>query len=393
MRHRPGFRSGAIAGYLIVGLLGGILGGVVAALMLRQSTVQSPTITSPAPYTEAPRNLTTAPSDTANSITQAVKLVGPAVVNIDVTSTPPASTTGLPDVMRRFFGGPEEQPMPREGKGSGMIINGQRGLVVTNNHVVQGANEIQVILADKRSFKGNVLGTDPYGDIALVRISGGNLPQVELGDSDRLQVGETTIAIGNPFGLGNTVTAGVVSALGRELRAPNTGFPLVNLIQTDAAINPGNSGGPLCDIHGRVIGMNTAIIPYGQGIGFAVGVNSIKQAVTQIEAHGHVDHPWLGVQMMNNNQQIADQLNAPTRDGVVVAQAIPGSPAAAAGVREGDVITAINGTKIQDTESLGAAIRNTHVGDTVTLTLYRGRQKLDLRVKIGPIPPPNQLQQ
>jgi len=391
MRDRPGFRLGAVAGYLIVGLLGGIIGGLVVGWTMQWAGAGSPAVTSALPYTEAARpGATQTAADTANSVTEAVKRVGPAVVNIDTTSTPPPSDGGLPAGLRRFLGVPDEEPMPRQGKGSGSIIDGRRGLVLTNNHVVQGATQIQVTLPDKRTFPGEVVGTDPYGDIAVVRIKGQNLPQVALGDSDRVEPGATAIAIGNPFGFANTVTVGVVSALGRELDAPG-GFKLENLVQTDAAINPGNSGGPLCDVHGRVIGMNTAIIPYGQGIGFAVAVNAIKTAVEDIVAHGRVVRPWLGVAMSNINQAIAEQLNVPTREGVLIRMVSPGSPAAAAGCREGDVIVSFNGAKTTDVDEIRRAISKTHVGDTVTLTIYRERQKLDLPVKIGDRPPPTDM--
>ncbi len=386
MKERPGFRSGTIAGYLIVGLLGGIMGGLIAAWTIRRAGPPGGAITAPLPYAEAPR----APGvslDTDNAVTAAVKRVGPAVVNIDTTSLPPPAAGGVPEGLRQFFGLPDEQPMPREGKGSGSIIDGRRGLVLTNNHVVQGANRIMVNLPDKRSFPGEVVGTDPYGDIAVVRIKGQNLPQVEMGDSDRIEPGATAIAIGNPFGFANSVTVGVVSALGRELKSPN-GAPLDNLIQTDTAINPGNSGGPLCDIHGRVIGMNTAIIPYGQGIGFAVAVNPIKRAVEEIVAHGHAIRPWLGVAMDSVNPSIAQQLNVPAQEGAVVLQVSPGSPAAAAGLREGDVITTVNGAKVTDIDVARHAIARTNVGDTITLTVYRQQQKLDLQARTGERPMP-----
>ena len=389
MRDRPGFRAGAVAGYLIVGLLGGIIGGLIVSWMSRGANTRMP-MTSGLPYTEATQSTTSsAPSDITNSVTVAVRRVGPAVVNIDTLSAPPASAGGLPPSLRRFFGVPDEQPMPREGKGSGCIIDGQRGLVLTNNHVVQGASRIRVSLPDKRSFSGEVVGTDPYGDIAVVRIKGSNLPQAELGDSDRLEPGAPAVAIGNPFGFANTVTVGVISALDRELPAPG-GFPLENLIQTDAAINPGNSGGPLCDIQGRVIGMNTAIIPFGQGIGFAVAVNQIKRSVEDIVQHGRAIRPWLGVGLENINQAIAEQLNVPVKDGVVITLVSPGSPAAEAGLREGDVVVSLNGTAVADRDALRSAISKTRAGDTVTLSLYRERQKQDLRVKIGERPAPAQ---
>jgi serine protease Do len=390
MKDRPGFRLGAVAGYLIVGLLGGIIGGLIVSWTMQRAGAGSVGATSALPYTEAPRPAGAEP-DTANTVTHAVKRVGPAVVNIDTTSAPPPSEGGLPADLRRMFGIPQEEPMPRRGRGSGVIIDGRRGLVLTNNHVVQDANQIQVSLPDKRSFSGQVVGTDPYGDVAVVRIKGGNLPQVELGDSDQIEPGATVIAIGNPFGFANSVTVGVVSALQRELRPP-TGFPLENLIQTDAAINPGNSGGPLCEIHGRVIGMNTAIIPYGQGIGFAVAVNAIKRSVEDIVAHGRAIRPWLGVGLEDVNQAIAEQLRVPAKEGAVVTLVSPGSPAAEAGVKEGDVIVSFDGARIPDSDALRREIGKTKVGGTATLTAYRERQKLDLRVKIGERPPPSQLQ-
>jgi serine protease Do len=390
MRERPGFRLGAVAGYLIVGLLGGIIGGLLVGWTLQRAGGSRAPLTSALPYTEAPRAASSDTSaDTTNSVTQAVKRVGPAVVYIDTTSAPPPSNGGLPDGLRRMLGLPEEEPMPRQGTGSGAIIDSQRGLVLTNNHVVQGAEKITVTLPDKRAFTGQVVGTDPLGDIAVIRIKGTDLPQVELGNSDQIEPGAAAIAIGNPFGFANTVTVGVVSALDRTLRPPR-GYPLENLIQTDAAINPGNSGGPLCDVHGRVIGMNTAIIPYGQGIGFAVAVNAIKRSVEDIVAHGRVIRPWLGVGLRNNSQAIAEQLGVPTREGVLVTVVSPDSPAARAGIREGDVITTFNGSPTSDDDALRRAISSAKVGDTVTLSGYREREKIDFKVTIGERPPPEQ---
>jgi serine protease Do len=390
MSNRSGFRRGQIAGYLIVALLGGIIGGLIAAAIIRYAFPQPTGVsTSALPYTEAPPN---SASDDANAVTRAVQQVGPAIVNIDTTIAPPPSEGGLPDILHRFFGVPEQQPMPQQGKGSGMIIDGGRGLVLTNNHVVAGANHIEVILPDKRSFTGTVVGTDPWGDVAVVHIDGNNLPQVELGNSSNLLVGSTAIAIGNPFGLGgSTVTVGVVSALDRQLPAPNH-FMLENLIQTDAAINPGNSGGPLCDVHGRVIGMNTAIIPQAQGLGFAVAINPIKHAVEDIVAHRPVSHPWMGIGMMDLNQAIAEQLHVPTQHGVVIAAVMPGGPAAAAGLQAGDVMTKFSGAKITDMNDLRRAIESARVGQTVPVTIYRGRDQREVRVKIENRPPQSQIQ-
>ncbi len=389
MSNRSGFHRGQTAGYLIVGLLGGIIGGVIAAVIMRYAYPPSAAISSAAPpYTEAPQ---TSNSDDANAVTQAVQLVSPAVVNIDTRITPPASEGGLPDILHRLFGMPEQRPMPAEGKGSGMVIDGQRGLVLTNNHVVSGANQIQVILPDNRSFTGSVVGTDPWGDVAVVHVDANNLPHVELGNSSNILVGQTAIAIGNPFGVGRTVTVGVVSALNRQLPAP-TGYMLENLIQTDAAINPGNSGGPLCDVHGRVIGMNTAIIPQAQGLGFAVAINPIKSAVADIVAHRPVNHPWLGVAMGELSPPVAQQLHVPVQQGVVIATVMPNSPAAAAGLQAGDVITDFNGSKVTKTDDVRRALENTRVGQSVPVTVYRGSERRDVRVTIGNRPPPSQSQ-
>jgi serine protease Do len=389
MNNRSGFRRGQIAGYLIVGLLGGIIGGVAATVMMRYAYPASPGVVSSAPpYTEAPQTTT---SDDANAVTQAVQLLSPAVVNIDTRIQPRVSEGGLPDIFHRFLGLPEERPMPEEGKGSGMIIDGQRGLVLTNNHVVSGASRIQVILPDNRSFTGSVVGTDPYGDVAVVHIDANNLPHVELGNSSHLLVGQTAIAIGNPFGVGRTVTVGVVSALDRQLQAP-TGYMLENLIQTDAAINPGNSGGPLCDVHARVIGMNTAIIPQAQGLGFAVAINPIKRAVEDIVAHRPVTHPWLGVAMRELSPEVAPQLHVPVQQGVVIVTVMPNSPAAAVGLQAGDVITSFNGAKVANTDDVRRALESTRVGETVPITIYRGSEQREVRVTIGNRPPPNQSQ-
>jgi len=390
MGQRPGFRTGAIAGYLIVGLLGGIIGGLLVGWMLKAGTSSPGSMTAALPYAEAPRAAT---GDDDNAVTQAVKLVGPAVVNIDTTSAPPvASPAGLPEGLRRFFGlPPEETPVPRQGKGSGMIIDSERGLVLTNNHVVEGATQIRVNLPDKRSYPGTVVGTDPWGDVGVVKIDAKGLPHVALGDSEQIDPGATAIAIGNPFGFANSVTVGVVSALHRELPAP-TGFTLENLIQTDAAINPGNSGGPLCDVHGRVIGMNTAIIPYGQGIGFAVAVNPIKRAVAEIVAHRHVSHSWLGVGLATVTPDVAGQLNVPTQNGALLTAVLPGSPAATAGLRVGDVVVACNGEKIADRDMLRRAIERTAVHDRLTLAVYRERQRREVAVTVGDRPAPQKLE-
>jgi serine protease Do len=372
--------------------MGGIIGGLVATWAAARQLDGAPAGTARA-YTEVVSN-SAPPGTGGGDVVQAVRKVGPAVVNINTQSAPPpSSNTGLPDALRRLFPDPgQREPMPAEGRGSGVIINGEEGYILTNNHVVSGAGEITVLLPDKRSFQATVVGTDPYADVALLKVKGDNLPEAVLGDSDKLDIGSTAIAIGNPFRFENSVTVGVISAVNRELRAPGN-FPLENLIQTDAAINPGNSGGPLCDISGRVIGMNTAIIPYGQGIGFAVAVNAIKRSIDDILKHGRAIRPWMGIAYGEMTQEAARELGVPSATGVVVGGVVPRSPADRAGIREGDVLTEINGAKILKDDDLRSAIRGAGVGSTIRITGYRGNRALDFEVKLGEMPSPDQLRQ
>jgi S1-C subfamily serine protease len=272
---------------------------------------------------------------------------------------------------------------PAQGRGSGFITNGAEGLLVTNNHVVQNASSITVRLSDKRSFTARLVGSDPVADVAVLRIPGGNLSEMKFADSDRVAIGSTVIAIGNPFGFENTVTTGVVSAVNRQLPA---NIPLENLIQTDAAINPGNSGGPLCDLAGSVIGMNTAIRPDAQGIGFAVAANTIKHSVEQILEHGRVIRPWLGIAYDPLTSALAEQLGVPSTNGMVVVRTVSGGPAERAGVQQGDVITAVNDRTIKESDDLRNAIRDHKPGDRVTLTVQRGRESVKIPVQLGELP-------
>ncbi|MDA0674409.1 MAG: trypsin-like peptidase domain-containing protein, partial [Cyanobacteria bacterium] len=235
-----------------------------------------------------------------------VQQVGPAVVRIDASRT---VTTQVPDIFRnpafrQFFGTMPEggQQRVEQGVGSGFIVSTD-GRILTNAHVVDGADTVQVTLKDGRSFEGRVVGTDPVTDVAVIDIEAENLPTVALSDSDRLQPGEWAIAIGNPLGLDNTVTVGIVSATGRSSGQVGVADKRVDFIQTDAAINPGNSGGPLLNERGEVIGMNTAIIQDAQGIGFAIPINSVERIAEQLVATGRVDHPYLGIRMVSLNDQ------------------------------------------------------------------------------------------
>jgi S1-C subfamily serine protease len=300
------------------------------------------------------------------------------------------------------------------GVGSGAIYDSS-GHILTNNHVVEGAQRLLVSLPDGRSFDANVVGRDPQTDLAVVQISGDNLPVVELGDSRQLQVGDWVVAIGNALALpgGPTVTAGVVSALGRTVQEPantnpqNGGGPaqpqaqvqasgpfLFDVIQTDAPINPGNSGGPLLDLQGRLVGINTLVAGQAepgvqaQGIGFSIAIDTAKPIADQLVATGRIAHPFLGIQYVPINPAIARQLGVQVKNGVVVGGVQPGSPAATGGVQSRDVITQIDGQDLQGDSSLAESVNAHKPGDTVTLTVLRGNQQVNLRVTLGQLPDP-----
>ncbi len=325
-----------------------------------------------------------------------VAKVSPAVVFIEVTekrSTPTAFNGRSPfpknspfdQFFKRF--GQQVPNLPQgnrqvKGLGSGYIIS-TSGEIVTNNHVVAGATRVRVKLQDGREFKARVIGTDPMTDIALIKIDNAkNLPTVAFGDSSKLRVGDAVMAVGNPFGLGGTVTSGIVSALGRDI---NSG-PYDSYIQTDAAINRGNSGGPLFDTKGDVVGMNTAIFsPTGGsvGIGFSIPSNTVKYVVSQLLAHGSVARGWLGVQIQNVTPELADALGLPKPEGALVANVQPNSPALAAGMKKGDVIVAVNGKDVGKMHELPALIAAIPAGDKAELGIVRSGKTMKLAVKIG----------
>jgi serine protease Do len=294
---------------------------------------------------------------------------------------------GFKDFFNHFFQNmpnmPRGQQMPRvQGAGSGVIIS-KDGYVLTNNHVIDGAKEVTVTLADHMEYKARIVGRDPKTDLAVLKIEGeGNFPAATLGDSDNLQVGDWVIAIGNPFGLNNTVTSGIVSAKGRVLGAG----PYDNFIQTDASINPGNSGGPLFNMKGEVVGINTAIISQGQGIGFAIPVNTVKPLVPQLETKGSVTRGYLGVTIQTITPSLAKALNLKDQKGALVADVTANSPAAKAGIQRGDVIVAFNGKDVADNHDLPVLVASTPVGQQATVTVLRDRQKMQLAVKVGQFP-------
>ena len=291
--------------------------------------------------------------------------------------------------MNFFFG-----PTPSEGTGSGFVLD-EQGHIVTNHHVIEDAQNIEVIYADGSKANASLVGTDPLNDLAVLmpdRLPPGITP-LELGKSSELRVGQRAIAIGNPFGLERTLTTGVISALGRPLQTSDDNF-IFDVIQTDAAINPGNSGGPLLDSRGRVIGVNTAIRQDAEGIGFAVPVDTLKRIITALIEEGAYPHPWLGLLGYSIDEELAQTLNLPVDEGVLVAQLYRAGPADRAGVRGadrrviignrrilagGDIIVALNGQSIDNWEAFLAFLeRETRVGDTVTLTVLRNGRELEI---------------
>jgi serine protease Do/serine protease DegQ len=290
------------------------------------------------------------------------------------------------DFFNQFFGseGPDSRSeFRRPGLGSGVIID-KRGLVLTNFHVVKGADEILIRLSDKREYRGQILGTDPKTDLALVKFQPDHeLTVASMGNSDALRVGEWAIAIGNPFGLDQTVTVGVISATGRS----DVGIATYeNFIQTDASINPGNSGGPLVNLKGEVIGVNTAIVAAGQGIGFAIPINMVKRVVDQLVDKGKVVRGWLGVALQPLSPDLAQSLGLAGTNGAVVGSTITGSPAAQAGLQQGDVIVAYDRTPVDDYRHVQRLVAETRVGKSVTLQIVRKKQKMDVAITIAEVP-------
>jgi serine protease Do/serine protease DegQ len=290
------------------------------------------------------------------------------------------------DFFNQFFGseGPDSRSeFRRPGLGSGVIID-KRGLVLTNFHVVKGADEILIRLSDKREYRGQILGTDPKTDLAVVRFQPDHEVTVaSLGNSDALRVGEWAIAIGNPFGLDQTVTVGVISATGRS----DVGIATYeNFIQTDASINPGNSGGPLVNLKGQVIGVNTAIVAAGQGIGFAIPINMVKRVVDQLVDKGKVVRGWLGVALQPLSPELAQSLGLAGTNGAVVGSTITGSPAAQAGLQQGDVIVSFDSVPVDDYRHVQRLVAETRVGKSVTLQIVRKKQKMDVAVTVAEVP-------
>jgi serine protease Do len=323
--------------------------------------------------------------------------VTPSVVNVSVKSkkAPPGEGGQTPEGEQRFrdFFGHEfydrffKRRAPREdarATGSGVIVDA-RGYILTNAHVVEGAAEIEVRLSDDRTFAATLVGRDPKTDLAVVRIDPGaaGLPVAQLGDSDKLRTGQWAIAIGNPFGLDRTVTVGIISATGRTRVGVAT---YEAFIQTDASINPGNSGGPLLNLDGRVIGINTAIVSSGQGIGFAIPINMAREVMTQLIAKGRVVRGWLGVAIQDLTDDLAEGFGVSRKGGVLVADVLKDGPAEAAGMRPGDIIVELGGAPIKEVTDLQKRVAAIPPGRAATLTVLRDRKPTKLTVKVGEQP-------
>jgi serine protease Do len=344
--------------------------------------------------TQSPPPVDINPTD-PNFVVTAVQKVGSAVVRINSART---VSSDSPDefedpMMRRFFGSTPRSRRVERGTGSGFIVNAN-GQIITNSHVVNGADTVSVTLKDGRTFKGEVLGEDPVTDVAVVKIAANQLPVIPIGNSDVLRPGEWVIAIGNPLGLDNTVTAGIVSATDRSSSDIGVSDKRVGFIQTDAAINPGNSGGPLLNARGEVIGMNTAIISGAQGLGFAIPINTVQGISQQIITKGKVEHAYLGVQMLTLTPEVKEQLDAQSRgrisveanQGILIVRVVSNSPADDAGLKAGDVIQSINNQSVTKTEQVQQLVERSQVGSQLTLEFQRGQKSEQVSVKLESLP-------
>ena len=387
------------AGALAIGVTAFAAGGAVFSeghALARSALMQSTAATAPAlpnsPLAQSPRLLS---SNQQFSFADLVERVSPAVVSVQVDVEQGMQSQAMPEVpapFRDFFRRFDDAPngkgrnfgAPRtfrsQAAGSGFIVDGS-GYIVTNNHVVESARKITVKLTDQREFEAKLIGADKDTDIALLKVEGTNLPTVALGDDRRLRVGDWVVAVGNPFNLGGTVTAGIVSSIGRDIG----NGPYTDYIQIDAPINRGNSGGPTFDISGRVVGMNTAIFsPSGGsvGIGFAVPATTIQTVVDQLKTTGSVDRGWLGVQIQDFTPEMASSMNLRDTKGAIIAEVVDGSPAMRAGFVQGDIVVALNGTDVTDSKVLTRQVAALKAGQTATFSVLRDGARHTLTARI-----------
>ncbi len=344
----------------------------------------------PAAFADAGREARVTP------VVRAVRAVAPAVVNITSERVVERSARSFgplfgDEFFRRFFGadprfrtpGNRTRRYTQESLGSGVIIDGQKDLVLTNAHVIAGATTITCRLKDGREYRAKLVGADPDFDVAVLKLqNAGELPQAAMADSSDLMIGETVLAIGNPFGYTHTVTTGVISALDRSLQTDSGAY--TDLIQTDAAINPGNSGGPLCDIHGRIIGVNMAIKANAEGIGFAIPINKARRVVRELVDAGRVAPVWLGLSGQSVDQRTASYFDLDRPSGLLVTEVFDGAPAAASGIRPGDVLLAFKGADVHDKEHYLGMLRTVTAGETVALTVLGRDGKKTVRTVSEP---------
>ena len=330
-----------------------------------------------------------------HSLADLVEKVRPAVVNISTVSTVripgspfrhffgPDNEGPFGDFFGRFFGEIPDRELKQQSLGSGFIVD-KDGYIITNNHVVEGADEIKVRLADGREFKAKVIGRDQKTDIALIKISSmfKDLPALPLGDSDKMRVGDWVLAIGNPFGLEETVTHGIISATGRVIGSG----PYDNFLQTDAPINPGNSGGPLINLSGEVIGINSAIVSGGQGIGFAIPAAVARKIIPQLKDKGKVTRGWVGVSVQNITPEIAQAMGLKDTVGALVGEVTPGGPAEAAGMKGGDVIVSFNGKEVRKMSDLPIVVAETPPGKSVEVKVIRNSKEMTMTIKVAEMP-------
>jgi serine protease Do len=335
-----------------------------------------------------------AASTNTGSFARLAEAVKPAVINVSsqvkASASRPQRERGEPEnpaeeFYRRFFGGdmPAPERTPRRGIGSGVIID-PSGIALTNAHVVEGATSLEVVTLDGAKHTAKVVGTDKKTDLAVLQLENGGkaFPFLPLGDSDETQVGDWVIAVGSPFGLQATVTSGIISAKARQIGAG----PYDDFLQTDAAINPGNSGGPLVNMRGEVVGINTAIVRGGSGIGFAIPSNMARRVASELRTTGKVTRGWLGVSLQPLTSDLAQSFGVKDSKGALVADVTADSPAARAGIKSGDVVLEFNGKKVEDPGDLARAVGLAKPGETGTLTVWRNRQQQTIALKLGELP-------
>lgn len=381
---RSGNNRGSAGLYLLVAFLGAIIGGLIVTSFVPGYVAERVAATLPQPKLEAKSVNLAAPGQSPDSnwlspVVYVAEKVGPSVVRI-------TNRSRVSDFWGRTF--------YQTGSGSGVIYRSD-GYIVTNNHVVEGASELTVTLADGRNLPAKLVGRDPTTDLAVLKIDASNLPAAEFGDSDKLKLGELAVAIGSPLGkeFQNTVTAGVISGLNRTLTLDGREF---RLIQTDAAINPGNSGGPLVNAAGQVIGINTVKItspdggPFGggtpvEGMGFAIPINTARPIISALMEKGRVVRPWIGIQIVEKEEAAQQGINFD--HGILIWRVVPGSPAAMAGLKDLDVLVKFNGQAINSFADLRRAMEKSKVGDQVTLVVQRGQREVTVTVTLGEAPP------